>query len=379
MLEKFMSPEKEKEFFQDFWEKSPMIICGEDSQCFESILSDCDIDHILTTNIFERLKIHVWEGGSFEPLINPFDKPELGIKEAYLKYGQGIAVEIRNLKECCYPVRELCSELERNLWGINTFGSSLMIPRDVQPFSKVESKAHTFFLQVSGKVSLKIFKGSSFDEGVDINLLCNVGDFIYIPSEHRYEVSGGADPALSLLLSFENYSWQDFIESVFKQVSNNEKLMSERIPLEWLKEGTISGLEKRIEFIEGISQVMLDPSLVRSNRNFLFLEQIRSSQSLGINRLQIVNEVNQISLDSFLKIRKEFFFFVFTDEENSVWFIAPGQTKYPLEQEEEKALEFFRGVKKCRVKDIPEFGDPSLCLNFARLLLSLGVAEMEGG
>ncbi|MFT4552536.1 MAG: hypothetical protein ACI9S8_001161 [Chlamydiales bacterium] len=376
MLEKFMSSDSEDTFFQEHWERSPMIIFGEDAGYFQDILTDSDIDYILSSFISLKLKIHVWEGESFVPSFRVDGQAYLGTKEAYKKYGEGRAVEIRNLKECWQPVRESCSILERGMRSINTEGSAVLIPSGGQAFSKIEKRSHTFFIPILGELFLRIFSCQDIEGGLEKAVYkefsCKAGDFIYIPPGYRYEVNEALDPALLLLLSFEQYTWKSLIENVLGKVEENEGILNRRIPMKYLKGGAAREWKEEEEVFCSLT----DSFLVRAVRDNLSLGQIVSSQSLDKRRLEVVNRVEEITLDSLLKMRKECSFFLYTDERDLQWLVTAGQTKCLVESEEREALDFVQRAGEYRVKDIPGFAATRQCLDFARFLLSLGVAEM---
>ena len=60
MLERLMSFEKEKIFFQDHWEKAPMILeaCSDDG--FSSLIRREDIDKILSSYDLEFFDVQVY-------------------------------------------------------------------------------------------------------------------------------------------------------------------------------------------------------------------------------------------------------------------------------------------------------------------------------
>ena len=254
-LTTLLDPIQPEAFFQETWEKQPLLVRREKPDYYAGLLSLEDIDDLL---YFTRPESWIAQTEKAEPEYPGTEAPPLGMKRVHSwlgvpnllelcqEYGQGQTIIAYRLQHC----RRSVALLSRNLAGafqhpVNV--SMWLTPPASQSFEPHFDTHDFFILQLEGTKHWRLYGGgptlplsedrarmARSDLGPVQEIELRPGDLLYLPRGHVHEPFTGESLSLHLTVGIFVYRWADLFEQALQAVVQQDVRFREAVPRGYL-------------------------------------------------------------------------------------------------------------------------------------------------
>ncbi|MBV9081275.1 MAG: hypothetical protein JOZ62_01265 [Acidobacteriaceae bacterium] len=240
-----LRPVSTENYFQNYWEKQPLVIKRQQPQYLSSLLSFADIDRVITT--LDRRYPDICLKNANDPSLTPsdytFEGGALDVAKVYELFERGSTITLAFLDTVLPALTLLCRTLEREFscpFQTNVY----MTPPGAQGAKPHYDTHDVFVLQIAGSKQWTIFgtpvesplPGQEFDERVHqlgaptLEFDLNPGDVAYIPRGVAHEARSTDTVSLHITTGILRYTWADLLLESIAAASLNDPAFRKALP-----------------------------------------------------------------------------------------------------------------------------------------------------
>jgi ribosomal protein L16 Arg81 hydroxylase len=235
-LAQLLHPVSESDFFNDYWERKPLLITRNDADWYKSLFDLASVDAILTTTDLRQPAFRlVKDGIELPPDDYTFDlgwgqgafERAADIDRVLSEYQGGVSIVLQALHRNWPAVAQLCRSLEKEFTH-SVQANAYLTPRGSQGFKPHYDTHCVFIVQVSGEKHWKLYQspihlphdsqkhGSiPYDKGsCQTECILKAGDLLYIPRGIVHEALTGNTHSLHLTIGVTCTTWIEVIEGI---------------------------------------------------------------------------------------------------------------------------------------------------------------------
>ncbi len=243
-LEWLISPITKSEFFEQYWEKRPLVIRRDRPDYFGSLLSVDEIDRVITTRDRRYPDIALKNANSRIGDANyTLSNGALDVAKVYQLFEQGSTIALAFLDTVVPALTLFCRSLE----GEFTFPfqtNVYLTPRGAQGAKPHYDTHDVFVLQVTGSKKWTVFgrpiesplAGQDFDPQVHdlgnrtLDFELHAGDMAYIPRGVAHEARSTDTVSLHITAGILRYTWADLLLEFIASASLNDPVFRKALP-----------------------------------------------------------------------------------------------------------------------------------------------------
>jgi len=167
-LTALIAPARPVDFFREHWERRPLHLCRDDAHYFDSILTNGDLESIISSADLRYPAIQLAKNGCYLAA-EAYTKnikhgseffhgvPDLG--QIQSEYRSGATVVLPALQRTWAPLRELCAALEDE-FSHAVHANAYLTPGDSPGFTPHYDTHEVFVLQIAGTKRWRMYEPS---------------------------------------------------------------------------------------------------------------------------------------------------------------------------------------------------------------------------
>lgn len=240
-----ISPVTGEQYFQEYWEKQPLVIHRKSPDYFSSLLSFSEIDRVITT--LDRRYPDVCLKNANDSSVSEADYTlpggALDVAKLYQLFERGSTINLAFLDTVIPALAVFCRTLEKE------FSCPLQTNVYMTPAGAQGAKPHydthdVFVLQVAGSKRWTIFgtpvesplPGQEFNPQVHelgaptLEFELNAGDLAYIPRGVAHEARSTDTVSLHITTGILRYTWADLLLEFIAVTSLNDPAFRKALP-----------------------------------------------------------------------------------------------------------------------------------------------------
>jgi Cupin superfamily protein len=384
-----LHPVSTAEFLGTYWERKPLVIRRGDAGFYEALLTNRDLEDIITTSDLRYPAITLAKDGSYYPPQAYTTDVTLGrmtysgvpdVNKISLEYGKGATVLLHGLHRTWVPLSSLCIRLEEALdYSVHT--NVYITPGEASGFPPHYDTHEVLVLQIAGRKrwlidepSLKLphssqrFKSEGFTPGprlMEVELVA--GDALYLPRGYVHSTTTSEHHSAHVTLGINVLTWADLAREFIPSCLENEEYRRALPP----------GFASRAEFRPALKQQLARMLPDAPIDHDVLIDRAISVVQAGRRRIpaRFRTDVTVITANSLLQ--------------------APVKQRYDVAQRNDHLILDFDGRKfvfqgamggtlatMCaratfRVADLVGGSDTEALLTFARALQSIGFLQVK--
>ena len=243
-LEWLVSPVEKNRFFQDYWERQPLVVNRSQPRYFSSLLSLDEVDRVITTLGRRYPEVNLKnarreiDAGEYT-----VDGNSLDVARVYQLFAEGSTISLAFLDTVVPALTLFCRTLE------NEFSSPLQANIYLTPPGAQGAKPHydthdVFVLQVAGSKQWTIFgtplelplAGQDFDPDVHergaptLEFQLDAGDVAYVPRGVVHEARSTDAVSLHITAGILRYTWADLLLEFVAGACLNDPAFRKSLP-----------------------------------------------------------------------------------------------------------------------------------------------------
>lgn len=243
-LDWLISPIKKSEYFEEYWEKRPLVIKRDQPDYFASLLSFEEVDRVITT--LDRRYPDICLKNADSPITDAeytMAGGTLDVAKVYQLFEKGSTITLAYLDTVIPALTLFCRSLEGEFsFPLQT--NVYMTPPGAQGAAPHYDTHDVFVLQVAGSKRWTIFgtpvesplPGQRFDARVhelgartrEFELA--PGDLAYIPRGVAHEARSTDTVSLHITAGILSYTWADMLLEVVAAASLNDPAFRKALP-----------------------------------------------------------------------------------------------------------------------------------------------------
>lgn len=367
-LERLLSPIDLDTFFEEYWEKKPLLVSERDPDYYADLMTLEDVDNLVFYGKQDPSKDVRFVKG-MEPPYRNYLRPEMPfINQAYAAYNEGYTIVVNEVHKRHKPMTLFLKELER-LCSLTVASNLYLTPANSQGFKAHYDTHDIFIVQVYGAKRWTVYdafmqKLPPRTDGVPIpdqhlpsewlyDVTLKAGDLLYMPRGFVHNARSEEESSVHLSVGLYNFRWSDLLERTLTVLSRENVRFRESLPPGFLnREDAFE--EARTRFKE-----MLD--LFVNEANFEKGIQLLS-EDLILNRPSVpdghfaqLDKLDEITLDTVLTKREGILYRVTTEGRFATIQFSGNMLRMP--RKVELALHFVKDLEQFSVSDMPGLAD----------------------
>ncbi|MGI9475502.1 MAG: cupin domain-containing protein [Hyphomicrobiaceae bacterium] len=228
-FEWLIDPIEPSTFFEEYYEKEPLLIERQQSSKWSSLLSVDVVDHYLSTTTPCRPDVFLVDSArdlSPEDYSFPHSTPpgRIDLPRAYQLFATGATISLSQLHERVAPLARLCRAMEKTF--SSHFQTNIYLsPPNAQGFKTHFDSHDVFVLQVSGSKQWTLYdtaivlplRGQAFDPEVHSagpptrEFTLHAGDLFYCPRGLFHSARSTDETSLHITLGLIGKTWADAV------------------------------------------------------------------------------------------------------------------------------------------------------------------------
>jgi hypothetical protein len=240
-----LQPISVAEFFNSYWERKPLLIQRHDARFYEGLITNRDLEDIISTSDLRYPAVRLAKQGSFYPPQSYTTDITLGrltfngvpdVNKISLEYGKGATISLPFLHRTWVPLSLLCARLEEALdYAVHANG--YITPGAAAGFPPHYDTHEVLVLQIAGKKRwlidappLKLphasqgFKSEGFTPGpriMETELVA--GDALYLPRGYVHSTTTYECHSAHVTLGVNVLTWADMAREFLPSCIENEE------------------------------------------------------------------------------------------------------------------------------------------------------------
>ena len=243
-LEWLLNPISKKEFFEDFWEKQPLVIKRSQPNYFNSLLSLDEVDRVLTT-LDRRYPDVTLKNANGNITADEYTVGEdsLDVARIYQLFNEGSTITLAYLDTVVPALASLCRSLESEF--SSPFQTNVYLTPPRAQGAKHHYDTHdVLVLQIVGAKQWMIYgtpvelplRGQDFDPAVYEQGACTLefelepGDTAYIPRGIVHDARSTDDVSLHITVGVLSSTWTDLLLELVADVCLKDAAFRKALP-----------------------------------------------------------------------------------------------------------------------------------------------------
>lgn len=388
-FDELIAPVTRNEFFEEYWEKKPLVLNNRNASGFSNLMSLKNFDELLFSHSVASSDIHWVRLVNNKKILNAQEYASsqsgglLNKHKIIEGYKRGNTVALCGQEERFEPLRKLCQEFESVL-GHPSCTEVFLTPPSAQGFSAHFDRFSVFVLQLEGKKRWRIYDQhmpfsivsdvSPFQEGAIPDPLYEIdlspGDLLYLPRGYVHEVFTTSEYSLHISLGMEVYTWIDLINEIIK----NEPEFRRSLPVRALLAENSEKIDPA--FFDSMEEVLKD----RSNIELAF-RKIQSKFAKVKKRsfetsYTLWNDAPQeITSETVFKKRDGVFCSLIMEEDHAILHFGEEELKGPFFIE--STLQYIMNTPRFSIKTMPDLLQESGNTLLVKSLMKSGLLVVE--
>jgi ribosomal protein L16 Arg81 hydroxylase len=244
LFEWLISPIGQEVFFEEYWEKQPLVIRRKQPDYFRSLLSLDEVDRALTTLDLGYPNVTL-KNADRTITVDDYTVhgDSLDVAKVYQLFGEGSTITLAFLDNVIPALASFCRGLEKE------FSCPLQTNAYLTPAGAKGARHHydthdVFVLQVLNSKQWTTYgtpvelplRGQDFDSAVHelgaptLSFGLNAGDIAYIPRGVVHNARSGDDVSLHITLGVLGYTWADLLLELAADVSLHDPAFRKSLP-----------------------------------------------------------------------------------------------------------------------------------------------------
>ncbi len=250
-LEWLITPVTKEQYFNEYWEKRPLVVKRDQPDYFSSLLSLNDVDRVITT--LDRRYPDIMLKNAAHPLADAdYTRPggSLDVAKLYQLFEQGSTITLAYLDTVLPELTLFCRRLE-NEFSFPFQTNVYLTPPGAQGARPHYDTHDVFVLQVAGSKNWTIFgtplesplSGQDFDARVHelgaptLKFELHSGDTAYIPRGIVHEARSTDTVSLHITTGILRYTWADLLLECVAAATLSDPVFRKALPPGFARSG----------------------------------------------------------------------------------------------------------------------------------------------
>lgn len=250
-LEWLIQPITADLFFQEYWERQPLVLRRGRPDYYDALLSLDEIDRALTT-LDLRYPNVILKNASRDVAPEEYTLAggALDVTRLYQLFMEGSTVNLAYMDTMIPALTELCRGLESAF--SHPFQANIYLTPPGNQGAKVHYDTHdVFVLQVSGSKRWKTYgapvelplRNQNFDPAIhragepQLQFELAAGDAVYIPRGHLHEAIATSTVSLHITVGILAYTWTDFLLEAVADACLSDAAFRKTLPPGFARDG----------------------------------------------------------------------------------------------------------------------------------------------
>jgi ribosomal protein L16 Arg81 hydroxylase len=393
-FENLLSPHTTREFFDEYWGKSPLILHRGDRAFFRELFSLADLDACLmaaANRPANILHIIAKQGSGRCTTLTPV--AELSKDSLYEAYLSGDTIRLIGVEKIWPPIGLLAASLQQVCdmsVGVNLF----LTPPGSQAFPVHFDTLDSLIIQLAGSKQWHIWD-QTYERPLDSprsqqhvvkiittdenqltlreKVLLDAGDIIYLPRGFYHKAAAINELSLHLTVSFYPLSWVDFFNRAMELAALEDLELRQDLPPGFVEDFQAQQAMRSI-FARLLSRLSERLSFDRTLTS-LVEEQVAARVFPPDGHFAILPELQNVGPDSVIERRRGLVCIVENVGKGAVIRFGPKRFQGPIEIF--STLEFIRDHQHFRVCDLPNSLNMETKLLLVRRLIRDGLLRIS--
>jgi ribosomal protein L16 Arg81 hydroxylase len=387
-FQQLITPTELNAFFDDFWEKSPLIISRQHPAYYSALLSLSDIDYIISTMRLRHSEcVLVKDSAKIDRADYSTNTGNDGIEDVvdpaqvFAFYEKGVTVILNGLHLRWYPLAAFCRSMEQ--YFSHTFQTNIYLtPKNSKGFKPHFDTHDVFILQVHGHKHWRIYPAplelplqsqpydpSRYDLGDPLfESDLRAGDLLYLPRGYVHEGTASEDCSLHITLGAIAYTWADLFAEALSLASQANSHFRKSLPIGFARRnGSTIALDDHFRELLKIfaSNINVEQALEKLTERF-----VSSRNPLMYGQLNELSSVENLNLDDDVGMRPTIIFRI-TSEADSLYLSFEGK-KLQMPTYVEPALRYIGETQVFKIASLPDVLDDAGKMVLVRRLIKEG-------
>jgi ribosomal protein L16 Arg81 hydroxylase len=382
-LEWMMSPVSKPVFFEEYWEKQPLVVKRANPDYFASLLSLDEVDRVITTLGLRYPAVTLKNAG--QPVTSDdytLQGDAIDVAKVYQLFETGSTITLAYLDTVVPALTVCCRSLE------NEFSFPFQTNVYLTPARAQGAKCHydshdVFVLQIAGSKRWTLYgtpvelplRAQDFDPSVHergeptLDFELEAGDFAYIPRGVVHDACSSETTSLHITVGVLHYTWTDLLLESIADISLNDpsfrKAISPGFARQDFNRAQARGIFRDL-LLSLCAKSDLDAMLDRFADEFI-------SQCPPLLRGQLgqIANLDRVALDTVVGTRTSVFSHVRTDGEATTVDCYGRKITFPVHVTE--AVHFALSNSKFTCRELPGDLDEAGKLTLVRRLIREGL------
>lgn len=389
-LSRILYPISLETFFNDYWEKGPLIIERKDNNYYKDLLTMSDVDNIITSTDLKFPEIRLAKYGTKIPSQEYTNTIRIAgvevsgvasVDKILIEYQKGATIILQALDRRWKPLTEFCRDLE-SILGCRFQTNIYLTPKHSQGFAPHYDTHDVFVLQAAGKKHWKIYnspfslplRSQPYDSSktrasqllTEIDL--ETGDLIYIPRGFIHEATASEETSLHITLGLITYTWADVMSEALLYLCETDVRFRKSLPVDFFQGNNLNKLPAD-EFKDLLSA--FSDKLPLGNFGSAIREKFLATRLQSLERQLIeIEGLDNLTLQSEFRKRPKIIFEL-TEDASSVCLLFHGK-KLQFPNFAESALRYIADNDSCAIESIADNLDDKGKITLVRRLIREG-------
>jgi ribosomal protein L16 Arg81 hydroxylase len=243
-LQWLINPVSKEVFFEEYWEKQPLVVKRNQPNYFSSLLSLDEVDRVITTLDLRYPNVTL-KNADREITADDYTLrgDSLDVAKVYQLFGEGSTITLAYLDTVIPTLASLCRNLE------SEFSFPFQTNAYLTPAGAKGAKHHydthdVFVLQVVNSKQWTTYgtplelplAGQDFDSTIHergaptLGFELDAGDIAYIPRGVVHDARSGEDVSLHITVGVLSYTWADLLLEAAADLSLNDLAFRKALP-----------------------------------------------------------------------------------------------------------------------------------------------------
>lgn len=381
-LEWLLDPIREQTFFEQHWEKKPLVVKRGKKDYFASLLSLDEVDRALTTLNLTYPNITLKNADKNVTAADYTVRGSLDVAAVYRLFGEGSTIVLAFLDNVIPTLTSLCRGIENELC-FPLQANVYLTPPGAKGAKHHYDTHDVFVVQVHGSKHWSIYgtplelplRSQDFDavahprgdSTMEFDL--EAGDVAYVPRGVVHEARSSDDVSLHVTLGILSNTWADLLLEFVAQAVLTDPAFRKTLPPGFAKEGFDRAKAKKT-LSNLMQQLSAKPNLDEALD--LFSDQwLAACPPILRGQMEQMALVDQISFDTVIGARRDIVSTVRTDGDSTAIYCFGKKISFPPHAME--AARFAMSQPKFVVRDLPGDLNEEAKLTLVRRLIKEGL------
>ena len=361
-FESVIQPLQPDDFFQKYWEKSPLVISRNASDYYSGLFSLQDLGTLIWSTKPPWGSVQLANHNRKEGWVD-YTTQVPSVDRLAKAYAQGDTIVLNDLQLRWKPLALLCRNFEA-LFNFVTNGNMYLTPKGTQGLAPHFDTQNVFILQIQGSKNWRLYdswmklpldemaQDLPFDYAGEISLSAKLqaGDMLYIPRGMVHEALTTDESSMHLTIGVSVLSWKTLLESLLQLASEQDVEFRKALPIGFANSSKV--LPHLRTQVEALLKQLLKNVSIEEAVECLAKRVMDTMQVLPDGIYFHTPKVETLSLDTVVKKREGMFCQVFRTQD-SVRLQFPGGSAVTGPQILESAFCFLVNSDKFAINEIP--------------------------